>query len=153
VWEFLGEVLEKHGLAAIVILAALGGCGYLIYHLFRRNKDLTDKLVGDSKAHEVSTKHAEVEHQKALRKVIEAYEGKLRDNQEGFARRLAAVQEKCSEEAQNYSKKLDDLHEKRLNEMKEVVTEVVTSASKSNAAVERISLTMDLFKDMMTGRR
>lgn len=41
-WEFLKSVLEQHGLAAVVILAALGGLGYVIRVLWKRNQELQE---------------------------------------------------------------------------------------------------------------
>ena len=39
-WDFLKSLLEQHGLAAVVIVAALAGCGVIIKVLWKRNQEL-----------------------------------------------------------------------------------------------------------------
>jgi hypothetical protein len=45
VWEFLGEVLERHGLASVISVAVIGAFGFAIRTLWLKNAELQCALV------------------------------------------------------------------------------------------------------------
>ncbi len=151
-WEFLGSVLRQHGLAAVVILAALAGCAYAIRALWTRNKELATQLTTASKEHEQSIKAIEVEHQKTIRKLIEDADRVATTKQEEFAGRLMALQEKRREELEKCARRIDDLQEKRMSEIKEVVVESTKNVVHTRTSVEKISAAMDVLTDVMARR-
>ena len=66
-----------------------------------------------------------------------------------FTERLTALQSARHNEAAAYARRIDELQEKRMSEMKEVVTTVVRSSTETNAAVGKISDTMDTLTDVL----
>jgi hypothetical protein len=197
-WEFLGNIASTYGFGALIALIALGGMGYAVRALWKRNQELTNGTAGkqlkaiedqlkelvrlETELHDVHLGPEAHDEQNRIKwygaarvdelvvkiegiiaEVRQSHVAKVESIREEhgvtvdvlrreFAERLTALQTARQNETAAHARRIDELQEKRLAEMKEVVTTVVRSSTETNAAVGKISTTMDTLTEVMTRR-
>jgi hypothetical protein len=130
VWEFIRAVLDQHGLVAAVLLAVLGAAGYAIYELWTKTHQALKRV--DEVRVEEQKKHSK--DRAELLSQIDYLKSQLHNN------------------LLDYSTKLDALHEKRTQESQALVREAVTHISSTRGAVEKITDTMQVLREIITRR-
>ena len=148
-WEFLGNVAGTYGFGALIALIALGGMGFAVRELWKRNKELANGPTSKRmEAIEDQLKEL-VRVGGDIRTLRDEHGIQLAALRKEFTERLTVVQGARQDETAAYARRVDELQEKRLSEMKEVVTAVVRSSIETNTAVGKISDTMDTLTDVM----
>ena len=139
-WEFLGRVLEQHGLAAVVILATYGAGGYAMRELWKRANSAQDALAKakDAAADSVAqTLREEHEKRRAMR--------------EEHEKEISELKEQMKAEARYFAERMESLHEKRNDELREVLREGLTHMGETRASVEKITEVMQTLRDVVRG--
>lgn len=126
-WEFLTEILRTHGLAAVAVLAIVGGCIYAVVVLWQKNQEL-------------HTEH---------RKLQDAEHLKRSEMREAHERELVEVRTKAFAELREYATKLDALHEKRAQESQAIVREAVSYIGATKASVDRITEAVQTLREVI----
>jgi len=123
VWEFFAEVLRTQGLLALVLLLTIGGLGVAVRHLWVRQNEL-----------------------------VTEYEKLLEEMRRTHAKELSEAREQLRIETRLFAERLDALHEKRAQEMQSMVREAVEHIAATSYAVERITDSMSILRDVIRGR-
>lgn len=205
-WEFLSNIATTYGFGALIALIALGGMGFAVRALWKRNQELANgaaekqlkaiqeqlkelirletelhdvhlgpearddqnriKWYGAARMNEVVARVEELVteirdgHIEKVESLHEQHGIQLAALRKEFTERLTALQTARQNETAAHARRIDELqelrvtgqaqaHEKRLADMKEVVTTVVRSSTETNAAVGKISATMETLTDVM----
>jgi tRNA A37 N6-isopentenylltransferase MiaA len=130
VWEFAGNVLETHGLAAVVLLAVIGGAGFAVRELWKKNQELGA----------LSRESLKAEGEKRA-KMRAAHE-----------KEIAAMRLELQVKSEEYAARLDELQEKRVTEAQEVVREVVGHVGQTQQAVGKITDALTFLRESVERR-
>lgn len=152
-WEFLGTVLERHGLAAAVLIAVMIGSAVAIRTLYKRNQEL-----GKEMADLVKTEHDKRSKMREsttaeIANLKEAYTSEIAGMKEHHAQALARVQEEWRKDEARCATRIDELQERRVSEMQVFVREATQHVASTRQEIGKISRSMDVLTDVMVGRR
>lgn len=137
-WEFLGNVLEQYGLAVVVIFATYAGLGIAIRELWKRLHTERDDAGKIAKAHEEAiAKILRDEHEKR---------GTMRSEHE---REIAQLRGQLLGDAARFAERLDQLQEKRNDELREVLRESLEHMGATRGSVEKITEAMSTLRDLL----
>jgi hypothetical protein len=160
VWEFLRSVLEQHGLAAVLVLATYAGLGYAIRELWKRLHAERDEGAKRDAASIEAVKKREKEHTDALERVSRdaaAREAQLlRDEHEKRSamraehdKELALLREQLRVDAKDFAGRLDQLQDRRNEELREVLRESLEHMAATRSSVEKITEAMSTLRDIV----
>ena len=149
----MGAVLERHGLAAAILIAVMVGSAIAIRTLYKSNQDLAKEMA--------QTRVDEHEKRSAMRvatntevaSLKEAYTSEIATMKLHHAQALAHVQEEWRKDKQSHMERQDELQERRVTEMQGFVREATTHVASTREEISKIGRSMDVLTDVMTGRR
>jgi DNA anti-recombination protein RmuC len=149
VWEFLGSVLEQHGLAAVLVLATYAGLGFAIRELWKRLHTERDEATKRGK-----------EHAEALEKIAAAAAVReaalLRDEHEKRSlmraeheRELSKLQAAVLADSKEFAARLHQLQDRRNDELREILRESLEHMGETRASVEKITEAMSTLREVV----
>jgi len=155
-WEFLSRVLEQHGLLAVIVLATYAGLGFACRELWLRGNAAHDGLAKAHKEHgdalAVAQGHAqgreaalllhENNKRAAMRTEHERELQILRDQ-------IVEAHKQHAARLEHHVDRLDQLHEKRNEELREVLSASLEHIGATRASVEKITDAMQTLKDVV----
>jgi len=144
-WEFASDVLERHGLAVVVILATYAGLGIIVRELWVRLHERTTAIETERVAH---TKALLLEREERTKAVIAEREARAAMRAE-HERELTAMREQLAVEAQRYAQRFDALHERRNEDLREVLRESLDHMAATREAVGKITEAMGTLRDVL----
>jgi hypothetical protein len=138
VWEFLGTVLERHGLASAIAIGVIGSFGYAIRTLWLKNAELQAAVVKSSS--DVGDRIATIQVRNAEQ---------LAQSRVDCERDMLQFRDQLADSTLSFSRRLDELHEKRNTEMREVLREVVEHVGETRRSVDKITDSMQTLRELL----
>jgi DNA anti-recombination protein RmuC len=149
VWEFLGGIAERHGLAALIVIATYAGLGVAIRELWKRLHTERDAHEALEKAHDEALAKLGKEHTEALAKVLREEFEKRSAMRTEVEREIAMLRGQLHGEAAKHAERLDVLHEKRTDELRDVLREALEHMGATRSSVEKITEAMSTLRDVV----
>lgn len=144
-WEFASTVLERHGLAMVVILATYAGLGIVVRELWLRLQESALAVKTERAAY---TKELLLEREERTKAIIAERETRAAMRAE-HERELTALREQAAVEAQRYAQRLDALHERRNEDLREVLRESLGHMAATRESVGKITEAMGTLRDVL----
>lgn len=138
-WEVAGQVLEKAGVVALLYFLTLVGGGVLFRWMAKKLAEETKARVEAEAATATKLAELKAQHETEKRVMRDAHNAEITALHE--ERRLAAEQ---------FAGKLETLQERRLEEARTIVREVVDNASATRRSMEKISDVLEWLRTTMT---
>lgn len=115
-WEFLLELLKKHGAVAVAFVVLIVAFGVAVRVLWKANKALQEQLNAEKQSHLEEVKAIVHEH----------------------AEQREQQQQECQARLKALSERLDELQERRVTEAQEVTEKVVNYIGNIDQAVAQM---------------
>lgn len=138
-WEVAGQVLEKAGVVALLYFLTLVGGGVLFRWMAKKLAEETKARVEAEAATATKLAELKAQHETEKRVMRDAHNAEITALHE--ERRLAAEQ---------FAGKLETLQERRLEEARTIVREVVDNASATRRSMDKISDVLEWLRTTMT---
>lgn len=138
-WEVAGQVLEKAGVVALLYFLTLIGGGVLFRWMAKKLAEETKARVEAEAA--TATKLAECKAN---------HEAEKRAMRDTHAAEITALHEERRLAAEQFAGKLETLQERRLEEARTIVREVVDNASATRRSMDNISAVLEWLRTTMT---
>lgn len=132
--EFLGEVLEKGGVVAVLYVLTLLAGGVVFRWLVKKLRESEiGRLTAEAKIEAVRS------DEKATRAEMRlAHEEQIHRINQAHAEEIAALREEQKEDANTYAEQLHSLQERRVEEGRAIVREVVQQTTATEAAMTKL---------------
>lgn len=138
-WEVAGQVLEKAGVVALLYFLTLLGGGALIRWMAKKLAEETKARVEAEASTATKLAELKAQHERDIRTMRDAHNAEITALHD--ERRLAAEQ---------FAGKLETLQERRLEESRTIVREVVDNASSTRRSMDKISEVLEWLRATMT---
>ena len=152
-WEFMGAVLERHGLAAAILIAVMVGSAVAIRTLYKNNQELALAMAKTRVEEHEKRSEMRAATTAEVAALKEAYTSEIATMKLHHAQSLAQVQSEWRKDKQSHMERQDDLQERRVAEMQGFVREATTHVASTREEISKIGRSMDVLTDVMTGRR
>lgn len=157
-WAFLGEVLQQFGLAAVVMIAVIGGAGFAIYHQWKQNNALHEARKKDAeeyakeiaKLNELRVKEAD-EHALKIASIAAAHEQAKAHLAAAHADRLKAMADDAREQLVRFSGRIDSLQELRVTDTRDTSEKVMEYMTHFDRFAAKLEATIDVLLSVSRG--
>lgn len=150
VWEFLNNLLEKAGVVAVVYAVTLLGASWLarvgwkLYDAQRKEAETSAQALATTQAASVLALSEMRSAESGKRAVLrEAWEKERSSTAQEYAEALRVCGGLYRDEVAILTKKLEDLHEKRLIETTGLLERVVTQVESTRTSTEKLSSALE----------
>ena len=144
-WEVLRVVLGRHGAVVEIVLATYVGLGVIVRELWKRLQESAEQLKAERDAHAKGV----LAEREALGKAVLLERETRAAMRAEHERELTGLREQIALEALRYAQRLDTLHERRNDDLREVLRESLDHMAATREAVGKITEAMGTLRDVL----
>lgn len=144
-WEFFRVVLDRYGVVVVIVLAVSAGLSVIVRELWKRLQESAEQLKVERDAHAKSI----LAEREALGKAVLLEREARAAMRAEHERELTGLREQIALEALRYAQRLDTLHERRNEDLREVLRESLDHMSATRESVGKITEAMGTLRDVL----